>query len=1075
MGHFRTGKEISSRYLYLIKLKSMRKNHVGEVVFRHASKRSFRLIRVSMICSSLVLSSIGTKADVLNESFFGIQQTGTGVSGQIFDTNGNTIPAATIVIKGTTNGAITDVDGNYSLPNVSGDDVLVVSCLGMETTEVAVGGRSVINVVLTDESVGIDEVVVVGYGSQKKVNLTGSVSTVKIDEHLTSRSLPNVSMALQGKVAGLAISQNSGMAGRNDIQMLVRGMGTVNNANPLVVVDGMPGVDINRINMDDIESISVLKDAASAAIYGSRAGNGVILITTKSGKNQQDTKINASASYTMGLPTHAWEIMPDYPRTLTLQQRDAAVGTLPSQFRFKDGTIDQWMALGMIDPVRYPATDWYDVILRDASTQKYNVSASGGGENVNFFMSVGVLDEKGLLINNDFTRYNGRINIDAKLHPKVNAGARFDGNWSELLYAAGVGEFNGSIDGNSMRFAIAGITPYDPVTGVYGGVMAYGEDPMAANPYNSYTTRLSPQNRQEANTSIYIDWAPLKGLKARMDYGVSYYNDFRYEANIPSQAYNFQTGSFGSRHYTDSNAGITNWTNTGHKTQFSGRLNYDLTVNEHHEINVMGAYSEEYWYGRSQMSGRLDRIHPLLHEIDAASPENQSTGGNSFSEGLVSYIGRINYNVYSKYLFEGNIRYDGSSKFSDGYRFGLFPSVSVGWIVSEEPFIQERVGNWLSNFKLRASYGSLGNNSGVGRFEQRETLSPAHYFVDGSVALGYNNSKMINREFSWEETRVANYALDLGFFRQKLTAEIEYYDRFTTGMIRPSDMSIHLTGAYMAPRRNIGDMRNKGVDLNLTWRDRAGDFDYSVNFLASYNITVLEKWNEYLGRGAQSSGKHVFVDMPYDYVYAYEAIGIAQTWDDVFKATPQGASPGDLLYKDLNGDGKIDDNDMRAYGDIQRDRPTTNLGLNASVAWKGFDLGLMFQGAAGRKTFWLTANNNPDVLNERAALTWDHWNLPWAWDNRDGEWTRLGGTGNRRPSTFFLDNLAYVRLKNIQLGYAIPDRVLNRIGISSLRIYSSVDNLLTFTKFRGLDPEKSNVNDGYPLVKSFTFGVNIGI
>ncbi len=1053
----------------------MRKNHVSEDALRHASKKSYRLIRVSLMCFVFGLSLYVAKAESLYEDVVLLQQSGAVVSGQVFDTNGNTIPAATVVIKGTTSGAVTDVDGNYSIPNVSENDILVISCLGMETREVAVNGRSQVNVVLNDDSVGIDEVVVVGYGSQKKVNLTGSVSTVKIDDQLTSRSLPNVSMALQGKVAGLAISQNSGMAGRNDVQMLVRGMGTVNNANPLVVVDGMPGVDINRINMDDIESISVLKDAASAAVYGSRAGNGVILITTKSGKNQKETKINASASYTMGFPTHAWEIMPDYPRTLTLQQRDAAVQTLPSQFRFKDGTIDQWMALGMIDPVRYPGTDWYDVILRDASTQKYNVSASGGGDNINFFMSIGVLDEKGLLINNDFTRYNGRINLDAKLHPKVNAGARFDGNWSELLYAAGVGEFNGSIDGNSMRFAIAGITPYDPATGRYGGVMAYGEDPMAANPYNSYTTRLTPQNRQEANTGVYLDWMPLKGLTARVDYGISYYNDFRYEANMPSRAYNFQTDSYGSRYYTDNNAGITNWTNTGHKTQFSGRLNYDWAINEHHEVNLMGAYSEEYWYGRHQMSGRLNRIHPILHEIDAASPENQSTGGNSSSEGLTSYIGRVNYIAFRKYLLEGNIRYDGSSKFSDGHRFGLFPSVSVGWILSEEGFIRDRVGDWLSNAKLRASYGSLGNNSGVGRYEQRETLSPAHYILDGGVALGYNNSKMINREFSWEETRVANFALDLGFFRQKLAAEIEYYDRFTTGMIRPSDMSIHLTGAYLAPRKNIGDMRNKGVDVNLTWREKAGDFDYSVNLIASYNITVLEKWNEYLGRGATSSDKHVFVDMPYDYVYAYETIGIAQTWEDVFNATPQGASPGDLLYKDLNGDGKIDDNDMRAYPDIQRDRPTTNLGLNASIAWKGFDLGVMFQGAAGRKTFWLTANNNADVLNERAALTWDHWNLPWSWENRDGEWTRLGGTGNRRPSTFYLDNMAYLRLKNIQLGYNVPNRLLSRVGVSSLRIYSSMDNLLTFTKFRGLDPEKSNVNDGYPLVKSFTFGVNIGI
>ena len=249
-----------------------------------------------------------------------------------------------------------------------------------------------------------------------------------------------------------------------------------------------------------------------------------------------------------------------------------------------------------------------------------------------------------------------------------------------------------------------------------------------------------------------------------------------------------------------------------------------------------------------------------------------------------------------------------------------------------------------------------------------------------------------------------------------------------------------------------------------------------MNANASYNATVLEKWNEYLGRNQKNSNDYVFINMPYNYVYAYEAIGIAQSWNDVYNATPQGAQPGDLLYKDLNGDGKIDDNDMKAFPRIQRDRPTTNFALSGNFEWKGFDLSIMFQGAAGRKTFWLTANNNPDLQEARQATTWDHWTKPWSLENRGWEWTRLGGANNRKESTFWLDNLAYLRLKNLQLGYTIPQNRLKKIGLSSIRMYVSADNLATITKFRGLDPEKEgNINDGYPLVKSFTFGINVGI
>jgi TonB-linked SusC/RagA family outer membrane protein len=1008
----------------------------------------------------------------LDESKIQAQQ-GNNISGTVKASNGDPIPGVTVVVKGSAIGTITDFDGKYTLRGISADAVLVFSFVGMRTQEVAVTGRSVIDITLEEETIGLEEVVAVGYGVQKKANLVGAVSAVRVDEKLTSRPLTNVSSGLQGLVPGLAINQNSGMAGKNDVSMLIRGLGTVNNANPLVVVDGMPDVDINRLNMNDIESVSVLKDAASSAVYGSRAANGVILITTKSGKGQAKTKINITSSYAVEKPTKAYEYLADYPRTLTLEQRLYEVSHLRSQNFFKDGTIDQWMALGMIDPLRYPNTDWWDVIMRTGEIQNHNVSASGGNDVSNFFISVGIMDEKGLQINNDYTRYNARFNYDYKVRSNMNVGVRFAGNWSKFTYALEDGftdDDPNNTAGFSMQYMIPGITPYDPATGYYGGTMAYNEDPQATNALEWFTDQLTYQNRQEANTSAYWDWTPVKGLTARVEYALNYFNQFRYKASIPRQSYNFQTNSFGSRVFVGENAGINNWTNTGYKTQLTGRLNYDAQIGENHQFSAMAAYSEEYWYDRYQMSTRTDRLHPSLHEIDAALPETQSTAGNSSTEGLRSYIGRLNYTAFDKYLFEANFRYDGSSKFLPGSQFGFFPSAALGWRFTEEELIKSLTEGWLDNGKFRVSYGSLGNNSGVGRYEQQETLDAGSYMIDGKIVKGFVYQKMVNQDLTWETTKVLNFGLDLGFFNNRLTMEIDYYDRLTTDMLRPSEMSILLTGAYDAPRKNIGELRNRGVEGNFTWRNKKGEFSYMINMNVSYNATVLEKWNEFLGKG------YVFIDMPYHFVYTYEDSGIAQTWQDVYNATPQGASPGDILRKDLNGDGRIDANDKKAYPNVQRDRPTTNFALNASVNWKNFDLSILLQGAAGRKTFWLTHYNNVNFPDRRYGATWDHWNEPWSVENRNGEWPRLAGSSNREETTFWLDDLSYLRFKNVQLGYNVPKSLLRWIGIDNIRIYGSAENLITITKYRGLDPEKaSNVNDTYPLIKSYSIGVNVGI
>jgi TonB-linked SusC/RagA family outer membrane protein len=1003
------------------------------------------------------------------------------VSGRVTDDKGSPLSGVNIQLKGGL-GVTTNVEGRYTIDVPAGQDSLIFSYVGFITQRVSIGGRTIIDLAMIPDAGTLGDVVVIGYGKQRKVNLVGAVSQVTVDQKTTSRAISNISSGLEGLVPGLAVTTNSGMVGNNQMNLLIRGLGTVNNSSPLIVVDGMPDVDINRLNVNDIETISVLKDATSSSVYGSRAANGVILITTKSGKGQKKALVTFNNVAALTKPTKAFDFMADYPRSITLQQRRTAVNTTQANQLFKLGTVDQWMAMGMIDPLRFPNTDWWNIIMRDGRYQSYNLSASGGSDKSNFYISGGMKDEQGLQINNEFRQYNARFSFDYKIKDNMNTGAKINGNWSKYVYALAEGFTDPAATntaGFDMQYAIAGITPYDPKTGYYGGVMAYGEDPQAYNPYTVYLNTLNRENRQELNGSMYWDWSPIKGLTAGIDYSLNYYNQFGWNANMPNQAYNFQTGAFGSRVYVGPNAGVGNSTFTGYKTLMTARLNYHTVIAKNHDVSGLIVYSEEYWYDRYQGSSRNDRLYPTLHEIDAALTDIQSTGGNSSAEGLRSYIGRVNYTAFNKYLLEANFRIDGSSKFLPGSQYGFFPSVAVGWRFTEEDFIKKFTGRILTSGKLRVSYGSLGNNSGVGRYEQQQTLAANSYIIAGSISRGFVNSKLINQFLSWEETKVLNAGFDLTFLNNRLSATIDYYDRLTSGMNRPSDLSILLSGAFSPPpRTNIGDMRNRGIEGDFSWRDKIGrSVTYGVSINASYNKTKLEKWNEFISRGATNAGSTIFIGMPYNFIYAYEAIGIAQTWEDIYKATPQGAQPGDILRKDLNGDGRIDGNDMKAFPTFQRDRPSTYFGLSGYVQWMGFDVAFLFQGSAGRKDFWINAFNNPNFGTARYAATWNHWTEPWSWENRGGSWPRLGGNGNNTAqTTFWMDDMSYVRLKNIQLGYNIPKSLLKHVGFNSLRVSGSAENIATFfNSFRGLDPEKAGSNNNlYPLNKSYSVSVNVG-
>ena len=1011
------------------------------------------------------------------------------VKGTVVDENGEPVIGASVMIAGQPGaGVVTDLDGNYSISVPKGKKV-TISYIGYLSQTVTPGGK----VQLKEDAQSLEEVVVVGYGVQKKAHLTGSVATVDMNE-IQDLSGAGLASSLSGLVNGLGVSAGSDRVGgratmsirnTNDITEM-RGMS--NRAQePLFVIDGyiypndikvgtadaknLGAEAFNNLDPSEVESISVLKDAASASIYGSRAANGVILITTRTGKKGK-TSINFTGSYAIEKPSRSYDFMDDYPRALTLQQFRAASGTKRESYNFKDGTIDQWMALGMIDPLRYPNTDWFDTFMRTGTLQNYTLSATGGNDKSNFYISIGMMDKEGIQMKNDFKRYNTRFNYDYNMFNNVKVGARFDGNWSEFTYsgyADGITNNDTSDSGGGdMQYAVAGVTPYDPVTGRYGGVMAYGEDIQAYNPYAFFDSRNPKQTRQQLNGSLYLDWNIFKGFTAHVDYALSFSNYFQKRADTPTgAAYDFQTGKDIGRYYVANNVGVSDNNTTNYKTQLNGRLQYETTIARDHNIGAMFVYSEEYWHTRSTGASRNDRIHPSTSEINSALTNVQSNSGSSASEGLRSYIGRMNYSAYDKYLLEFSFRVDGSSKFIKGHQYGFFPTVAIGWRFTEEEFLKKYISSWLSSGKLRASWGKLGDNSGVGRFEQLETLTAMNY-MSSDVVKGFVNKKMINKDLSWEVSTDINVGLDLGFLNNRLRTEIDFYNRLRTGMNRPSQMSIHLTGAYSAPRANIGDLLNRGLELNLTWKDKIGNVEYSVNLNGAYNRTVLKEWNEFLSRG------WVYLDMPYHFLYVYENNGIAQTWQDIYNNTPQGLSPGDVIRKDLNGDGIIDGKDKKAYPNIQRDRPTTTYGITLQAAWKGFDISMLFNGGLGRKDFWLTDFNNTAFNDRRYAATWDHWTEPWSLENRGGEWPRLGTSSDRSDNSYWLYNMNYLRMKNVMLGYNLPKRLLSKISMTNLRIYASAENLFTVTQYPGLDPEKKNsARDLYPINRSFSIGLNV--
>jgi TonB-linked SusC/RagA family outer membrane protein len=766
---------------------------------------------------------------------------------------------------------------------------------------------------------------------------------------------------------------------------------------------------------------------------------------------------------------------------LTLEQRASRNGrTQPSYY---DGTIDEWLAQGMVDPIKFPEVNQLDYLTRNGKITTNNISAAGSSDNSNYFISVGAYGEDGYLVNNSAKRYNLRSNVDYKIRKNVTVGTRLDGSWTNQTYGMPNGFLDYSNGNAPLTVAISGLLPYNPNTNQYGGAMAYGEASNADNLYAEIQGRHNLVQRQEFNGDIYLAWTPIKGLTARVDYSLRYYNQFQKSyTDLGVDLYNFQTGGKVFNLFPTT-ANLSNGSTQGYKTLTQAKLDYTTHPFTGHTLSLLAVATEEYRLDRTFSVGAGGRLDQSITELgnQTLAPLTIGFNGGSTDDGLRSFVGRFNYNINDKYLFEASIRADGSSRFLPGHQWGYFPAVSAGWRFSEEKFFKP-LTDIINSGKLRASWGSLGNNQGNALYSQLQTFVSTPYILNGNTLVsGVSANKQVNPNFTWESTRVANLGLDLGFLNDKLTAEIDVYDKLTTNLIRPLTLSTLLTG-YLAPNYNIGSFRNDGLELNLTWRSNINKLNYGATFNFSYNIDRLESWNQHLNFSKN------YLQMPWFFAYYMQSSGIAQSWQQIYNAPYQGnanIAPGDLLYKDLNGNGQIDSYDKKAVPTTNEQRPTCNYGMNLFASYKGFDISVLLQASTGRKDYFLEDITSTNIAPQRFNFQTLYLNQTWSLDNRNALYPRLEGANtanNRVESDFWLESMDYLRFKNMQIGYTVPARFLKKLGIDRVRIYGTAENLFTISGWRGVDPEKSTLNNGqggnlnddpFPILKSYSVGLNV--
>lgn len=1056
------------------------------------------------------------------------------VSGTVTDQGGEPLPGVNIVVKGTTTGTTTNTEGDYSLDVPESDDTLVFNFMGFESREINVDGQSQIDVEMAEEEKSLEEVVVVGYGSQEKTNLTGSVSSVDFSDQAESRPITNVSSSLSGLSSGVTIRQSEGKPGEDGASIRIRGLGTLNNNNPLVMIDGMEG-SLDAVNPDNIESISVLKDAASSAIYGSRAANGVILVTTKDG-NKEQTNVTYSGNISMSSPANLLEFVSDYPRYMKLINESAQNIGMPDHF--SSNTIESWEEAnanpnemnenGVPNRLAYPNTNWATEMYESNVLQKHNLSVNGGSENSSYRLSVGYLDNPGLVENTGTKRYNIRLNLQSDITDWLSVGTR--------TYAIQQDSELGNYDSmlNFMRQSTPGLVGKH--NGQYGYPEAPEESATANNLYSFLNQNEGDDRLSRINTTAFSKINLIDGLTWDFNFNYSRrFDEYNHHTNGSAwEKIRFSSGRVMEEATSPDQMTTYYRTYANESYTLENLLRYETVINDTHDISGLLGYNENYYFSYDHSGAKKGLIDQSVSTLSSAT-DMQSIGGDARDYAIRSWFGRAKYGYQQKYLFEANFRYDGSSRFHPDSRWGMFPSFSAGWRLSEEGFMQDLLPGF-ENIKLRGSWGQLGNNAS-GNYDYQAVYGTQEYSFGGDQVAGLAPNKIANPALEWETTTMTNVGLDVSTMDSRLTGEFDYYNKVTDGILTVPPISL-TTGLIGAPTRNTAEVTNNGIELNLGWRDQIGQVSYSISGNLAFNNNEVTKYKGKLEEGwvtneegdevyetnlgdvssggmtriledhkineyylldpYQGSGNHFtdgsvnpeggptdgMIRTEKDMEWLEAMVAEGNTFLPNQSVEESGIWYGDYIYADKNDDGVYGNDYDRSFTETSS-MPKYTFGANMSASWKNFDISMVWSGQAGFDLYWNESGyNRPNTrvgfqIGEILADDHYYYNTDDPDDpknNINATYPRLkldeGDPQNVQTSSAWLYDASYVKLRNLTVGYTLPDHIASRISTQKVRVYFSAENLLTITSFPGLDPEMGS-NTNYPIMKQISFGTNI--
>lgn len=994
-------------------------------------------------------------------------QQGTPVSGVVTDDQGQPLPGVTISLAESAELLTTTGESGEFQVTVAADATLLFSLIGYSTAEVSTVDNRRLQVQLIPEVANLEEVVVVGFGTTRKVNLTGAVTALS-GEDLAKRQVGQTSMALQGMAPGVTVTQSSGQPGVDAGTIRIRGIGTLNNSNPLVLVDGVV-MSLDNIDVSSIESISVLKDAASSAIYGSRAANGVILITTKRGKSGEFS-LTYDAYVGKQTPTDLPEMVNGLDHMNLLNEAYTNVGRSPL---FSEEYIQDYIANKATDPDNYPDQDWQEEVLKGSGIQQNHVlSVTGGTDRLQFFGSLGYFNQSGIIDRVNYERYYFRLNTNVQFSPKLHGS--FDlyvrnqkresvanGNPFEGPAAFGAGTSTGMIFGLMNKLPATQIARYS------NGL--WGEGQNGANPAAIISDGGWWEQRSTPIAGNFaLEYKPIESLTARVAYAPTYTQPVTRSFSNVVETYD---ASGAPRFSVPALNELTESTATDRLDQVEATLTFSKGFNAH-DITVLGGYQYLTGLNRGFDAFRDNFLFPDYPVLSAGSSENMRNGGAASEWTLISYFGRVNYNYLGKYLFEANLRYDGSSRFAQGNKWGVFPSFSLGWRLSEEPFM-EGTKSYLDDLKIRASWGRLGNQE-IGDnypFAPTVALTP-QYVSNEEVQNGAAIINLANTNISWETTEMTNFGLDLQLFRN-LSVTFDYYKKTTRGILL--QLSIPKTMGVGAPFQNAGVVENKGWDLQLDYGNSHGKFRYSAT------ATLSDVRNKVIDlKGIQQTGTIVNREgYAMNSLFLLSSGGLLSPADfdgegNYLHAQPQFGvvAPGDILYRDIDGNGIVNSNDRQVLGSTI---PRYIYGLNLSVGYGGFDLSALLQGV-GKRDGYLSGSAILPFL--AGGTAYEYQKKRWTPETPNAEFPRyaFGENHNHQNSDFWMRSAAYLRVKNLQLGYTLPGTVVQRLGVQSLRLYISGENLFTIDDFwPGWDPEISADSNGayYPQVSTYNIGLKL--